>query len=135
MPARAALDRKRAAARARKPKVTFRPGVHRARANKILDVLAETHPDATCALHYRHPYELVSATILSAQCTDERVNVVTLALFSRYPTAPHLPRARPADVEEIVRPTGFFRTKTRSLIGCASGLVERYDGEVPRTMA
>ena len=135
MPPRAALDRKRVPARTRKPKVTFRPGVHRARAHKILDVLAETHPDATCALHYRNAYELVSATILSAQCTDERVNEVTPALFARYPTAADLARARPADVEAIVRPTGFFRAKTKSLIGCANGLGERYGGEVPRTMA
>jgi endonuclease-3 len=135
MPARAALDRKRAAVRPRKPPVTFRPGAHRARANKILDILAETHPDATCALHYRNAYELVSATILSAQCTDERVNEVTPALFARYPTPADLARARPADVEQIVRPTGFFRAKTRSLIGCAQGLVERHAGEVPRSMA
>jgi endonuclease-3 len=135
MPARAALDRKRAAVRARKPKAAFRPGAHRARANKILDVLAETHPDATCALHYRNPYELVAATILSAQCTDERVNEVTPALFARYPTAADLARARAADVEEIVRPTGFFRAKTKSLLGCARALVETHGGEVPRTMA
>jgi endonuclease-3 len=135
MPARAARDRKRAAVRARTPRATFRPGVHRARANKILDVLAETHPDATCALRHRNAYELVSATILSAQCTDERVNEVTPALFARYPTPADLARARPADVEEIVRPTGFFRAKTKSLIGCAKGIVERYGGEVPRTLA
>ena len=65
----------------------FRTSVHRERANKILDILAETHPDATCALHYRNAYELVSATILSAQCTDKRVNSVTPALFARYPDA------------------------------------------------
>ncbi|HVR70574.1 MAG TPA: endonuclease III [Vicinamibacteria bacterium] len=135
MPPRTARDRKRTAVRARKPMVAFRPGLHRARANKILDVLAETHPDATCALHYRGPYELVAATILSAQCTDERVNAVTPALFARYPTAADLARARPADVEEIVRSTGFFRAKTKSLLGCARALVERHRGEVPRTMA
>jgi endonuclease-3 len=136
MPARAAAERKRAMTRARRrPDPAFRPGVHRARANKILDVLAETHPDATCALHHRNPYELVAATILSAQCTDERVNEVTPALFARYPAAADLARARPEDVEEIVRPTGFFRAKTRSLLGCARGLVERHGGEVPRTMA
>jgi endonuclease-3 len=136
MPLRAASKRRAAGARARKPeKPAFRTGVHRARANKILDVLAETHPDATCALHYRNAYELVAATILSAQCTDERVNQVTPTLFARYPTAAHLAKARPADVEEIVKSTGFFRAKTKSLLGCARGLVERHGGEVPRTMA
>jgi endonuclease-3 len=136
MPIRAALKRRVARVRAGKKKPpAFRPGVHRARANKVLDVLAETHPDATCALHYRNPYELVMATILSAQCTDERVNQVTPALFARYPTAADLARARPHDVEEMIKPTGFFRAKTKSLLGNAGALVERHGGEVPRTMA
>jgi endonuclease-3 len=136
MPLRRALKRARAAPRRRKPaRPEFRPGLQRARAIKILDILAETHPDATCALHYRNPFELVSATILSAQCTDERVNLVTPHLFARYPTAADLAQARPADVEEIIRPTGFFRAKTKSLIGCARGLVDAHGGEVPRTLA
>ena len=136
MPLRAALKRRVAGARASKAEgPAFRTGVHRARANKILDVLAETHPDATCALHYRNAYELVSATILSAQCTDEQVNLVTPALFARYPAAADLAKARPEDVERIIRPTGFFRAKTRSLLGCARGLVERHGGDVPRTIA
>src|SRR5688500_15801557 len=89
------------------------------RANEILDMLEQAHPEAKCALHYRNAFELVSATILSAQCTDERVNLVTPALFRRYPDAKALAAAAPADVEEIIRPTGFFRAKTKSLIGCA----------------
>jgi endonuclease-3 len=104
------------------------------RANKILDILEQAHPEATCALHYRSPFELVSATILSAQCTDERVNMVTPALFARYPTARALAAARPADVEEIIRSTGFYRAKTKSLIGCARALTEGHGGEVPRSM-
>ena len=106
----------------------------KARAAKILDLLEEAHPEATCALHYRNAYELVMATILSAQCTDERVNMVTPVLFARYPDAAALAAARPADVERIVKSTGFFRAKTKSLIGCASGLVERHEGQVPRSM-
>jgi len=136
MPLRKALKRARAPARRRKPASSeFRPGRQRTRAIKILDVLAQTHPDATCALHYRNPFELVTATILSAQCTDERVNLVTPHLFARYPTAADLAQARAADVEEIIRSTGFFRAKTKSLLGCARGLVDAHGGEVPRTMA
>jgi endonuclease-3 len=104
------------------------------RANKILDILETAHPEATCALHYRSPYELVMATILSAQCTDERVNQVTPTLFARYPSAGALAAARPEDVEEIIRPTGFYRAKTRSLLGCAGALSAEHGGEVPRSM-
>jgi endonuclease-3 len=103
-----------------------------ARAAKILDSLEEAHPEATCALHYRNPYELAAATILSAQCTDERVNQVTPALFARYPDAGALAAAKPPELEALIRPTGFFRSKAKSLIGCAKGLVERHGGEVPR---
>jgi endonuclease III len=105
------------------------------RANKILDILEQAHPEATCALHYRNPYELVMATILSAQCTDERVNMVTPALFARYPTPKALAGARTEDVEEIIRSTGFYRAKTKSLLGNARALVADHGGEVPRTMA
>ena len=105
------------------------------RANKILDILEQAHPEATCALHYRNPYELVMATILSAQCTDERVNLVTPRLFARYPAAKALAAARPEDVEEIIRSTGFYRAKTKSLIGNARALVADHGGEVPRSMA
>ena len=104
------------------------------RAAQILDILELAHPEAKCALHYRNPFELVSATILSAQCTDERVNQVTPALFRRYPDAKAMARAKPEDLEAIVRSTGFFRAKSRSLLGCATALSERHGGEVPRTM-
>jgi endonuclease III len=105
-----------------------------ARASRILDVLDQTYPDADCALKWRNPYELLAATILSAQCTDERVNMVTPALFARYPTPNDLAKARQEDVEAIVKSTGFFRAKAKSLIGCARGLVESHGGEVPRQM-
>jgi len=104
------------------------------RANKILDILEQAHPEATCALHYKNPYELVMATILSAQCTDERVNMVTPTLFARYPTPQALAGARPEDVEEIIRSTGFYRAKTKSLLGNARALVADHGGEVPRSM-
>jgi endonuclease III len=107
----------------------------KARAAKILDLLEQAHPEATCALHYGDAYQLVMATILSAQCTDERVNRVTPQLFARYPDAAALAAARPSDVERIIKSTGFFRAKTKSLIGCARGLVERYQGDVPRSLA
>ena len=104
------------------------------RANKILDILEQAHPEATCALHYKNPYELVMATILSAQCTDEQVNMVTPTLFARYPTPKALAGARPEDVEEIIRSTGFYRAKTKSLLGNARALVADHGGEVPRSM-
>ena len=105
-----------------------------ARARRILDILEKAHPEARCALSYRNAFELAVATILSAQCTDERVNKVTPPLFERYPDARTLAAAPLADVEEIIRSTGFFRAKARSITGFARGLVERHGGEVPRTM-
>ena len=124
--------------RSRSRTARARPSARRAllaeRAGKILDILETAHPEATCALHYRNPFELVAATILSAQCTDERVNQVTPALFARYPTAAALARARAEDVEEIIRSTGFYRAKARSLLGCARALADLHGGEVPRSM-
>lgn len=98
------------------------------------DRLAAAYPDAHCALDHRNAFELLAATILSAQCTDARVNMVTPSLFARYPTARELADARQEDVEEIIRSTGFFRSKAKSLIGMASALVERHGGDVPRSM-
>jgi endonuclease-3 len=102
-----------------------------ARARKILDLLAEAYPDAKCALNFADPYQLLVATILSAQCTDERVNMVTPALFKKYSTARTLARARTPSLEKEIRSTGFFRAKARSLLGMAKGLVESHGGEVP----
>jgi endonuclease-3 len=102
---------------------------------EILSRLKQLYPDARCALIHRNAYELLCATILSAQCTDARVNLVTPALFARYPTPFELARANPADVEEIIKSTGFFRNKTRSLLGMAKAVVDQHGGEIPRTMA
>ena len=100
----------------------------------ILERLRAAYPDAHCELDYRNPFELLCATILSAQCTDVRVNLVTPVLFARYPDAAALAEAAPADVEEIVRSTGFFRAKTKSLIGMAQALQARHAGQVPSSI-
>jgi endonuclease-3 len=118
---------------------TKRPAARRTRdaarrAPEILTRLTAAYPDARCALEHRNAFELLCATILSAQCTDARVNLVTPALFARYPTPAALARAAPADVEAIIKSTGFFRNKTKSLIGMAQALVADHGGEVPRTM-
>jgi endonuclease-3 len=106
----------------------------RRRALRILALLKREYPDAHCALDYRTPFELIVATILSAQCTDVRVNLVTPAFFARYPTPGALAEADQGDVEELIRSTGFFRNKARSLIGMARALVGEHRGEVPREM-
>jgi endonuclease-3 len=106
----------------------------RARALEILARLKQEYPDAHCELDHRNPFELLVATILSAQCTDARVNLVTPALFERYPDAASLAAARQEDVEELIRSTGFFRNKARSLIGMAQALVAEHGGNVPATM-
>jgi endonuclease-3 len=106
----------------------------RAHAALLLDRLLERYPDAHCALDFTTPFELLCATILSAQCTDKRVNMVTPALFARYPDARALAAARQEDVEELIKSTGFFRNKAKSLIGMATAVVERHGGEVPADM-
>ncbi len=111
-----------------------RPRTAKGRARETFDRLVLEYPDAHCELDHRNPYELLAATILSAQCTDARVNMVTPALFARYPTPEDLAVARPDDVEELVRSTGFYKNKTKSLIGMAQALVDRYGGEVPSAM-
>jgi endonuclease-3 len=104
------------------------------RARKINRVLGELYPDAHCELDFTNALELSVATILSAQCTDKRVNEVTPALFRRYRTAADYAGADVAELEELIRSTGFFRNKTRSIMGLGQALVERYDGEVPQTL-
>lgn len=101
------------------------------RARRMARELAVLHPDAHCELDFRTPLELAVATVLSAQCTDKRVNEVTPALFARYPNAAAYARADRAELEALIRPTGFFRNKTSSLIGLGAALVDRYDGQVP----
>ena len=104
------------------------------RARRIVRILGELHPDARIALHFSNPLELLVATVLSAQCTDKKVNEVTPALFARYRTAADYAAADRAELEAMLRPTGFFRAKANSLIGIGEALVARFDGEVPRTL-
>ena len=101
---------------------------------EILRRLEAMYPDSRCSLTHDNPYQLAVATVLSAQCTDARVNASTPELFERYPTPDALANAPTEEVEEIVRPLGFFRNKARSIIGLAQGLVERHGGEIPRSM-
>lgn len=96
--------------------------------------LARGYPQAHCSLDFASPFQLVIATILSAQCTDKRVNIVTVDLFGRWPTAAALAAATQAEVEAVVRSTGFFRAKAKNIRGCCEALVERHGGEVPRTL-
>lgn len=96
--------------------------------------LRKQYPDAECSLHYKNPLQLLAATILSAQCTDVRVNIVTRELFKRYRSARGFANANPDELSEIIRTTGFFRNKTKSLIGMGKTLVEDYGGKVPDSM-
>lgn len=105
------------------------------RALVVIDRLQAEYPDAHCELVHENPFQLLVATILSAQCTDARVNLVTPALFARFRTPEELSGARQEEVEELIRSTGFFRNKARSLLGMAAALVDLHGGEVPRTMA
>ena len=104
------------------------------RAPEIYRRLARTYPNAHCALGFNDPFQLTVATILSAQCTDKRVNMVTPELFRRYQTAADLAVADPAEVENIIRSTGFFRAKTKSLIGMATAVDEKHGGKIPADM-
>jgi endonuclease-3 len=106
----------------------------RARTQRIVALLRENDPDAVCALWHENPLQLLIATILSAQCTDERVNTVTPVLFERYPQAKDLAAADLEDIEQIIRPTGFFRNKAKSIKGAATVLAEKYNGVVPQTL-
>jgi endonuclease-3 len=100
----------------------------------VIERLTELYPYVRCALDHSNPYELLVATILSAQTTDERVNMVTPALFAEYPTPADLAAADPERVEALIRSTGFFRAKTRSIIGMAKAVEERFHGEIPRDL-
>lgn len=110
------------------------PLARKRRARRINRALALAYPDAHCELDFSNPLELTVATILSAQCTDVRVNQVTPALFARYPLAEDYAHADPDELAEYIRPTGFFRNKTKSLIGLGSALVERHGSEVPNRL-
>jgi endonuclease III len=104
------------------------------RARKINRVLAETYPEAHCELDFQDPFQLLVATVLSAQTTDKRVNLTTPALFAKYPTPEDLAAANPEDVEQILKPTGFFRAKTKAVMGLSAAIRDRFGGQVPRTL-
>jgi endonuclease III len=121
------------------PRKTTRKALKRGstadRAKEIYQRLTATYPDARCELDYRDAFELIVATILSAQCTDKRVNIVTPQLFRRYPTVEALAAADADELEEIIRSTGFFRNKRKSLIGMATAVLSDHQGRIPSTMA
>jgi endonuclease III len=104
------------------------------RVGKIISALRQTYPDAHCELNFSNPLELLIATILSAQCTDKRVNIVTAELFKHYRSAAAFAKAPPAVIEAAVKTTGFFRNKAKNIQACCAALVEKFHGEVPRTM-
>src|ERR1700760_277997 len=122
--------KKAPAKKARKPQLKTSP----ARTAKIISGLQKAYPGATCALLHRNPWELLVATILSAQCTDARVNMVTPVLFRRFPTPAAMAKASLPEIEEIIRTTGFYHNKAKSISGAAKAVVDRFGGEVPRTM-
>ena len=110
------------------------PATKKARARKLIRGLRKLYADADCALHHKSALELLVATILSAQCTDERVNQVTPKLFAKYKDARAYAHADPDELEQLIRTTGFFRNKTRSILGLGRSLVERHGGKVPQEM-
>lgn len=104
------------------------------RAKKIVQLLRRYYPEAKCSLDYKNPLQLLVATMLSAQCTDERVNKVTPTLFAKYPTASAMAHAKIEDLEEIVRSTGFYRNKAKNIKAAASDICKKHNGEVPNSM-
>jgi endonuclease III len=112
----------------------FGRGPNPARVRAILKGLDDAYPKANCALMHQNPFQLLISTILSAQCTDVRVNEVTEELFKKYPDAKAFAYANPAELEQEIRPTGFFRNKTKSIMGASKKIVEEFHGEVPKTM-
>ena len=126
---KAASPRSRGSAPAAPEAITDARRVH-----AILGKLEEAYPSATCALTHENPFQLLISTILSAQCTDERVNQVTSVLFKKYRTPRDFALANPAELEKEIRPTGFFRNKTKSVIGASKKIVEEFQGNVPKTM-
>ena len=119
--------------RARKRKAETRLGLVR-RARQMNRILTELYPDAHCELNFANPFQLLVSTVLSAQTTDVRVNLTTPALFAKYPAPEDLAAANPEDVEEILKPTGFYRAKTKSVIGLSVALRDRFGGQVPKTL-
>lgn len=105
-----------------------------ARAKRIVRSLARAYPDAGCALRHRNAFQLLVATVLSAQCTDKKVNEVTQVLFRRYPDPRALAEADPAEIESVIRPTGFYRQKAKSIQALSRDIIEKFGGQVPKTM-
>ena len=124
----------RKSASARVGKAAAGRGTDPARVRAILGKLDEAYPAATCALRHENPFQLLISTILSAQCTDERVNIVTATLFPKYPSAKAFAYANPKELEQDIRPTGFFRNKTKSIMGASKKIVEEFGEKVPMTM-
>src|SRR5437016_2560467 len=106
----------------------------RERVAQLIKVFPEVYPGAHCELDFKNPLQLLIATILSARCTDKRVNMVTPALFKKYPTAAAYAKARPEELETMIKSTGFFRSKTKSIRGAASAITDKFGGRVPDTM-
>ena len=117
-----------------KPPAGSRDPTNPKRVAAILEKLDQAYPDATCELKHANPFQLLISTILSAQCTDVRVNQVTETLYKKYPNAESFAYANPSELELEIRPTGFFRNKTKSVMGASKAIVEKFGGEVPRTM-
>jgi endonuclease-3 len=117
------------------PKKPLRGDLAPERIAAILKALDEAYPNAVCALNHKTPWELLVATILSAQCTDVRVNMVTPELFKRFPTPAAMAKAQIPELEDLIRTTGFFRNKAKSIKGAAQAIIEKFNGEVPRTLA
>jgi len=109
-------------------------GTNPKRVSAILAKLDEAYPEATCELKHENPFQLLISTILSAQCTDVRVNQVTQTLYKKYPSPEAFAYANPSELEQEIRPTGFFRNKTKSIIGASKGVIEKFGGQVPQTM-
>lgn len=124
----------KAASNRRKTRSGSEDPTNPSRVAAILEKLDEAYPDATCELKHENPFQLLVSTILSAQCTDVRVNEVTATLYKKYPDAKAFAYANPAELEQEIRPTGFFRNKTKSVMGASKAVVEKFGGEVPRTM-
>jgi endonuclease III len=115
-------------------KASGKPNTDPKRVAAILAKLDEAYPEASCELVHAHPFQLLISTILSAQCTDVRVNMVAQTLYPKYPTAEEFAYANPSELEQEIRPTGFFRNKTKSIMGASKKIVEEFSGKVPQTM-
>jgi endonuclease III len=134
VPSTASKAKASAAKPAKGAKRSGKPNTDPKRVAAILAKLDEAYPEASCELVHEHPFQLLISTILSAQCTDVRVNAVAQTLYPKYPTAERFAYANPAELEQEIRPTGFFRNKTKSIMGASKKIVEEFGGKVPQTM-